>query len=101
MEIRNLKHDNVIKVNKGKLDENINILAEKYANEYQQYYYIPTLREQFNNEYAYFYKDIYSNHLVKIKPYEIEKRLDILREKVNTVGFNKCFYIGFKVPWYQ
>lgn len=90
-----------LKINNRELLQNISILAQNYAKEYQYYYFVPKLREQFNEEYAYFYKDIYSDNIIKIKPANIDKKTEILKEKVGENALKKCLYIGFKVPYYQ
>lgn len=90
-----------LKIKNRELLENISILAQNYAKEYQYYYFVPKTREQFSGEYAYFYKDLYSNQIIKIKPSDIDKKTNILREKVEENDIKKCLYIGFKVPYYQ
>lgn len=99
--IKKLKNGEVVKINNREILENISILAQNYAKQYQYYYYVPTLREKFTGHYAYFYKDLYSNNLIKVYPSNIDKKTSILREKVEDSGLNKCLYIGFKVPYYQ
>lgn len=90
-----------LKINNRELLNNISILAQNYAKDYQYYYYVPTLREQFTGYYAYFYKDLYSNNLIKVDPSNIDKKTSILREKVEENALKKCLYIGFKVPYYE
>lgn len=90
-----------LKPNNREFLKNISILAQNYAKEYQYYYYVPTLRENFTGYYAYFYKDLYSNNLIKVDPSNIDKKASILREKVEEKAIKKCLYIGFKVPYYE
>ena len=99
--IKKLKNGKVVKINNREILENISTIAKNYSKQYQNYYYVPTLREEFNGKYAYFYKDLYTNHLIKIKPSDIDKRTNILREKVEANKLKKCLYIGFYVPYYQ
>lgn len=100
-QIKKLKNGEVVKINNREILENISILAQNYAKQYQYYYYIPTLREKINGHYAYFYKDLYSNNLIKVDPSNIDKKTSILREKVEENALKKGLYIGFKVPYYE
>lgn len=99
--LKKLKNGKVVKINNREMLQNISILAQNYAKEYQYYYYVPTLREEFSGLYAYFYKDLYSNNLIKVDPANIDKKTEILKEKVEEKALKKCLYIGFKVPYYQ
>ena len=99
--IKKIKNDEVVKINNPEILENISAIAENYAKQYLNYYYVPTLREKFNGQYAYFYKDLYTNHIIKVDPSNINKKTSILREKVEAKKLKKCFYIGFKVPYYE
>lgn len=105
--VRKVKNDEVVKFNREFL-ENACTIAKAYATQYQYYYYVPTLREEFNGQYAYFYKDLFSNHLIKVNPSDIDKRTSILREKTEEIrkkaeenGIKEVFYIGFSVPYYE
>lgn len=99
--IKKLKNGKAVKINNREILENINIIAKNYSKQYQYYYYVPTLREEFNGQYAYFYKDLYTNHLIKIIPSNIDKKTSILREKVEENAIKNGLYIGFKVPYYE
>ena len=99
--IKKLKNGKVVKINNREILENISTIAKNYSKQYQCYYYVPTLREEFNGKYAYFYKDLYSNNLIKVEPSNIDKKTIILREKVEANKLKKCLYIGFKVPYYE
>lgn len=99
--IKKLKNGKVIKINNREILENISIIAKNYSKQYQYYYYVPTLREEFNGQYAYFYKDLYSNNLIKVDPSNIDKKTSILREKVEENALKNGLYIGFKVPYYE
>lgn len=99
--IRKLKNGKVVKINNREILENINTIAKNYSKQYQYYYYVPTLREVFNGQYAYFYKDLYSNNLIKVDPSNIDKKTSILREKVEENALKNGLYIGFKVPYYE
>ena len=99
--IKKLKNGELVKINNREILENINTIAKNYSKQYQNYYYVPTLREEFNGEYAYFYKDVYSNNLIKVEPSNFDKKTSILREKVEANKLKKCLYIGFKVPYYE
>lgn len=101
LQLKKLKNGKVVKINNREVLENISILAQNYAKDYQYYYYVPTLREKFSGQYAYFYKDLYSNNLIKVDPYNIDKKTSILREKVEENALKKGLYIGFKVPYYE
>ena len=99
--IKNLKNGKVVKINNREVLENISTIAKNYSKQYQYYYYVPTLREQFTGQYAYFYKDLYSNNLIKVDPSNIDKKTSILREKVEENALKNGLYIGFKVPYYE
>ena len=101
LQLKKLKNGKVVKINNREVLENISTIAKNYSKQYQYYYYVPTLREKFSGQYAYFYKDFYTNHLIKIKPSDIDKKTNILREKVEENAIKKCLYIGFKVPYYE
>lgn len=101
LELKKLKNGKAVKINNREILENISIIAKNYSKQYQYYYYVPTLREQFTGYYAYFYKDLYSNNLIKVDPSNIDKKASILREKVKSNNLKKCLYIGFKVPYYE
>lgn len=101
LELKKLKNGKVVKINNREILENISIIAKNYSKQYQYYYYVPTLREEFNGQYAYFYKDLYSNNLIKVDPSNIDKKTSILREKVEENALKKGLYIGFKVPYYE
>lgn len=99
--IRKLKNGKVVKINNREVLENISTIAKNYSKQYQYYYYVPTLREKFRGQYAYFYKDLYSNNLIKVDPSNIDKKTSILREKVEENALKNGLYIGFKVPYYE
>ena len=99
--IKNLKNGKVVKINNREVLENISTIAKNYSKQYQYYYYVPTLREEFSGQYAYFYKDLYSNNLIKVDPSNIDKKTSILREKVEKNALKNGLYIGFKVPYYE
>ena len=99
--IKKLKNGKVVKINNREILENISTIAKNYSKQYQNYYYVPKLREQFTGQYAYFYKDLYSNKLIKVDPSNIDKKTSILREKVEENALKNGLYIGFKVPYYE
>lgn len=101
LKLKKLKNGKVIKINNREILENISIIAKNYSKQYQYYYYVPTVREEFNGQYAYFYKDLYSNNLIKVDPSNIDKKTSILREKVEENALKNGLYIGFKVPYYE
>lgn len=101
LKLKKLKNGEVVKINNREVLENISIIAKNYSKQYQYYYYVPTLREEFNGQYAYFYKDLYSNNLIKVDPSNINKKTSILREKVEENALKNGLYIGFKVPYYE
>lgn len=101
LQLKKLKNGKVVKINNREVLENISILAQNYAKDYQYYYYVPTLREEFKGQYAYFYKDLYSNNLIKVEPSNIDKKTNIFREKVEENALKNGLYIGFKVPYYE
>lgn len=88
----------VVKRLNKRLTNQANKIASLLQEEYSDYYYLEGLRDTFNGEYAYMYKDIMgSGNLIEIKPCEFKNRREILKKN----GKKGAFYIGFIVPWYE
>lgn len=92
-EIKALKNNKVVK--------DITPVAKQWARDYCNYYYIPSLCESFNGKYAYFYKDIFSERVIKITPDNYDKRLEILKESAKRLNLKYALFIGFYVPFYE
>lgn len=77
----------------------LNKIANVLQREYHDYYYIEGLYDTFNDEYAYMYVDIMDTlmPIIEIKPWEYEKRVEILKKNAK----KGAFYVGFPVPWYE
>ena len=100
-EIKNIKTGKGKKITNKHLKEDIINLSKFWADYYKNYYYIPVLCESFTGKYAYFFKDVYTENLIKVTPENLDKKVEILKERAEKLNIKKALFIGFLVPYYE